>query len=308
MVELETREQINDKQNSLQAMIQLIRPRQWVKSSFVFVGLLFSHQAVFSKGVLAAVAFCFVSSAVYVFNDLMDREHDRNHPVKCQRPLASKRVTLPVAGLISGGLLFGGLLVGLWVSRVALGILLVYIIQNFAYSKGLKQIVIIDVFLIASGFMLRILMGTWGVGIIPSNWLILCGVMIALFMGFGKRWAELNELASGAPLYRPVLKHYTSALLNQFVGITAGGVILTYSLYTLDAETIALHQTSNLIYTVPFVIYGVFRYLYLIQAGGAGEPSKLVTKDGHLIAVVLLWLLSVLWILKFGNLLSFGGF
>lgn len=301
MVELETRQpRLDPRKNTFKAMLQLIRPWQWIKNMFVFVGLLFSTnaQAFYVNVLIAAVAFCLVSSAVYVLNDFFDREHDRKHPSKCRRPLASGRVTLPVAGLLFGALLLGGLFLGYRVSGVALGILVLYVLQNIVYSKGFKRIVIIDVFIIATGFMLRLFMGTWGVGITPSNWLILCGTMIALFIGFGKRWAELNKLMAGAPSYRPVLKQYSPALLNQLVGITAGGVILTYSLYTLDPVTIALHQTDNLIYTVPLVIYGVFRYLYLIHAGEGGEPSKLVLRDKHLIVVVLLWFVSVSWILN----------
>ncbi len=310
VVQLETLRDKNpgpepQKKNTIKAIAQLVRPRQWVKNSFVFIGLLFTQnlsQHLIIKVIIAAVAFCLVSSAVYVMNDFVDRRYDRNHPIKCKRPLASNRVTLPVAGSICALFLLGGILLGLHVSKIAVGILVLYVAQNIAYTKGLKRIVLIDVFIIALGFMMRILMGTWGVGIPPSEWLLLCGFMVALFMGFGKRCSELNELNADAGLHRPVLERYSSGFLNQLLGITAGGVIFTYSLYTLDSATVALHHTSALIYTVPFVIYGIFRYLYLIHEGEAGDPSKLVTKDGHLIAVVILWVLCVLWILKLHDL------
>lgn len=293
------------KKNTMQAIAQLVRPRQWVKNSFVFIGLLFTqnlNQHLILKVIIAAVAFCLVSSAVYVMNDFVDRDYDRNHPIKRKRPLASNRVTLSVAGSIFVLFLLGGLLLGWHVSKIAAGILVLYVAQNLAYTKGLKRIVLIDVFIIALGFMMRILMGTWGVGIPPSEWLLLCGFMVALFMGFGKRCSELNELNADAGLHRPVLERYSPGLLNQLLGITAGGVIFTYSLYTLDSATVALHHTTNLIYSVPFVIYGIFRYLYLIHKGEAGDPSKLVTKDRHLIAVVMLWVLYVLWTLKLHDL------
>lgn len=293
------------KKNTMQALAQLVRPRQWVKNSFVFIGLLFTqnlNQHLILKVIIAAVAFCLVSSAVYVMNDFVDRDYDRNHPTKCKRPLASNRVTLSAAGSVFVLFLLGGLLLGWHVSKIAAGILVLYVAQNLAYTKGLKRIVLIDVFIIALGFMMRILMGTWGVGIPPSEWLLLCGFMVALFMGFGKRCSELNELSVDVGLHRPVLERYSPGLLNQLLGITAGGVIFTYSLYTLDSATVALHHTTNLIYSVPFVIYGIFRYLYLIHKGEAGDPSKLVTKDRHLIAVVMLWVLYVLWTLKLHDL------
>lgn len=290
------------KKNTAKALVQLMRPRQWVKNSFVLVGILFSNNwgqpEILLKALTVTIAFCFVSSAVYVLNDFLDRECDRMHPVKCNRPLASGSVTPIAAGVLSFVSLVTGLLLGLEVSGIAVGILLFYVIQNVAYSKGLKKVVILDVFLIALGFMLRILMGTWGVGIPPSKWMLLSGLALTLFMGFGKRLAELNELSTGDESHRPVLDNYSRVLLNRLLGVTVGAVILTYSFYTMDASTILLHHTSHLIYTVPLVIYGLLRYLFLLQIGKGGEPSKLVIKDPHLIAAVLLWLVSVLWILK----------
>lgn len=293
---------LENTKNTVNALGQLMRPKQWVKNSFVLVGMIFSqnwlHPDLMLKTITAVIAFCFVSSAVYVLNDFLDRERDRMHPDKCHRPLASGTVTPMAAGIMFISSLLIGLLLGLAVSGIAVGILLYYLIQNIAYSKGLKQVVMLDVLLIAIGFMLRILMGTWGVGIAPSKWLLLSGLTLALFMGFGKRWAELNAFLTGACSHRPVLKNYSLGLLNQFLGITAGAVILTYCLYTVDSSTVLLHHTSNLVYTVPFVIYGLARYLYLIQIGKGGDPSKLVTKDLHIIAAVLLWLVSVLYILS----------
>lgn len=289
------------KKNSIKALVQLMRPGQWVKNSFVLVGILFSENwnrsDMLLKTLIAILAFCFISSAVYILNDFLDRERDRLHPVKCNRPLAAERVTPTAAGFLFLLCLGIGLGLGLTVSHIAVGILLFYVVQNLVYSQGLKQMVILDVFLIALGFMLRILMGTWGVGIAPSPWLLLCGLMVALFMGFGKRWAEIDSLAAGAGAHRPVLENYSPELLNQLLGITAAAVILTYSLYTVDPNTVLLHHTTNLVYTVPFVIYGVFRYLYLIHMGKGGDPTKLVSRDVHIIIAVLSWLVSVVWIL-----------
>lgn len=291
----------NLKTRKLVSIWRLLRPYQWVKNAFVFVGLIFSESfsdfELVLKVILVALAFSLVSSAVYVLNDWFDREKDRLHPKKCHRPLAAGNLSSIEALAVLGVLLLPGLAIGFSVSVAVGGILLLYLLQNLAYSRGLKNIVVLDVFLLALGFMLRILAGTSGVGITPSNWLLLCGLMLALFMGFGKRWAELNEFQEEAPQQRAVLQNYSQELLDKMIGITAGGVIVTYSLYTVDDQIVALHG-SNLIYTVPFVLYGVFRYLYLLHECGAGEdPSHLVVKDPHIVAVVFLWLISVVWVL-----------
>lgn len=288
------------RKNSLKVLIKLLRPKQWIKNAFVFIGIIFSKSwldtSFLLKSVSAAIAFSFIASSIYILNDLIDRDKDRLHPVKCQRPLASGTVTLGPAVSLLVILAALGFTLGFRISPVLGGIIFVYVLQNIAYSKLFKRIVILDVFSIAFGFILRILAGTWGIGIEPSRWLLLSGLMIALFLGFGKRRAELK--LDDSTSFRPVLENYTLDLLNHLLGITAGGVILAYSLYTVDASTVALHHTSNLIYTVPLVIYGIFRYLYLIECGKGGDPTKLVLEDRHIILSVILWLISVFWILR----------
>ena len=281
----------------------LLRPYQWVKNSFVFIGIIFSkninNPEYLLPAVLAALAFSFVSSSVYILNDIFDREQDRLHPKKRLRPLAAGEINSGVAFLLFLICLVVGLGLGFFVSPIVGLILVIYFGQNIAYSKFLKHVVILDVFLLAFGFLLRILAGTWGVGIEPSRWLLLCGLMLTLFIGFGKRWAELAELLEEASQHRAVLESYSVALLDKMMGITASGVIITYSLYTVDQATVALHGTDALIYTVPFVIYGVFRYLYLLhKCGAGGDPSRLLLKDPHLLSVALLWLAAVVWILR----------
>lgn len=247
----------------------------------------------------AALAFSLVSSAVYVLNDIFDREQDRQHPQKRTRPLAAGDISVGQGYFIYALVLGTGLALGYTVSPVLTGILIIYLLQNIAYSRWLKHVVILDVFLIALGFMLRILAGTWGVGIEPSSWLLLCGLMLALFMGFGKRWAELQDLEEGAEKHRVVLESYSHVLLDKMIGIAASGVIITYSLYTVDESTVLQHGTDALIYTVPLVIYGVFRYLYLLHERGiGGDPARLVLKDSHILITVLLWLISVVWIIS----------
>lgn len=291
--------------NSLLALGQLMRPWQWIKNLFVFLGFLFSQDwgnaYLLWHVVELAVAFSLTSSSVYILNDLFDRHKDRLHPKKKNRPLAAGLVSPWVASVMMILLCFIGLTIGYFVSLSALLLLILYFIQNVAYSKYLKNVVILDVFLLASGFMLRILAGTLGVGIEPSHWLLLCGLMLTLFIGFGKRRAELKELADRASSHRSVLENYSESLLEQMMGITAGGVIITYSLYTVDFSTVRLHGTDALIYTVPLVIYGVFRFLYIIRESSEGcDPSKLIIKDLHLVIVSLFWLLSVICILDIG--------
>ena len=281
----------------------LLRPHQWVKSAFVFVGLLFGHAwhdpLLLQNVLLAAASFALAASAVYVFNDLSDRERDREHPEKRHRPLASGTVSVAQALLLAGACLSSALLLAHAASDTALLIVLFYVVLNLAYSMGLKHVVLLDVFIIAAGFMLRILAGTLGVGIAPSYWLLLCGLMLTLFLGFAKRRAELNALDGRGGSHRQVLDDYDPVLLDQLTGICAAGAIVGYSLYTVSAETVAMHGTASLIYTVPFVIYGIFRYLFLLhRRGGGGDPAMALLKDAHLLAAIGGWLVTVLVLLS----------
>jgi 4-hydroxybenzoate polyprenyltransferase len=169
---------------------------------------------------------------------------------------------------------------------------------NIAYSLHLKHVVILDVFIIAAGFMLRILAGTTGVGIAPSQWLLLCGLMMALFLGFAKRRAELYAMTDDGPSHRRVLGHYTPVLLDKMIVVTATCVILTYSLYTMSPATIQFHHTESLIFTVPFVIYGIFRYIYSLHQKTAGsDPALQIFSDPHLLLSIIGWLLVTLWLI-----------
>jgi 4-hydroxybenzoate polyprenyltransferase len=285
--------------NKLLYLLRLMRPHQWVKNAFVFTGLLFGHawhdSNLVTQVVMAFSAFCLVSSAVYVFNDIVDLEQDRLHPKKCQRPLAAGKVDLSAAVMLA--LLLGvlGLLLAYSASPKVLLILVGYALMNIAYSLRLKHVVILDIFIIATGFMLRILAGTLGVGIPPSQWLLLCGLMVTLFLGFTKRRAEIIALAEDKAAHRKVLEHYSPVLLDKMIGITASGLIMSYSLYTMNADTIRIHGTANLIYTVPFVMYGVFRYIYLLhhQSRGSDTAHDLV-RDPHLFIVVGAWLVATI--------------
>ena len=252
-------------------LLRLMRPLQWVKSGFVFIGMLFDEAspklALFGDVLLAALAFCLVSSCVYVLNDIFDLRADQSHPHKRTRPLA---------------------------------MLLAYVGLNLAYSAGLKHVAVLDVFLIAAGFMLRIFAGTWGVGIAPSQWLLLCGLLLTVFLGFAKRRAELLALedsAAGDARRRPVLDEYSPALLDTMMAISAAGVVVSYSLYTVSPDTVALHHTDKLVYTLPMVLYGMLRYIFLVHRRRGEDPTTTVLSDAHMLATCLAWLCVTLWLL-----------
>ena len=280
----------------LSELLRLMRPYQWVKNAFVFTGLLFGHAwhdpDLVTQVVFSFIAFCLVSSAIYTINDIVDLEQDKQHPRKCKRPLPSGQVSIPAAAMLAALLAALGLVLAYAASPTVLIILVGYALMNIAYSLWLKHVVILDVFIIATGFMLRILAGTLGVGIPPSQWLLLCGLMVTLFLGFTKRRAEIIALTDDKTAHRKVLEHYSPVLLDKMIGITASGLIISYSLYTMSADTIRMHNTANLIYTVPLVMYGVFRYIYLLhhQRRG-GDQSHDLVRDPHLYIVVGAWLL-----------------
>lgn len=283
-------------------LIRLLRPKQWVKSLFVFVGLLFGHAwgdaSLVWRVLAAAGGFALVSSCVYILNDIADREADRQHPRKRNRPLAKGTVSLNAAvalALVAGTT--GGVL-GYYASPLVALLLAFYGLMNIAYTLGLKRVVILDVFIIAAGFMLRLLAGTSGVGIPPSQWLLLCGLMLTLFLGFVKRRAELGNEIGDKTGQRKVLRDYSAALLDPMITVTAACVVMSYSLYTLSSETIAMHGTSMLMLTVPFVIYGVFRYLFLLHQHSQGEdPASDAVQDPHLVVTLLAWLAVTIWLI-----------
>lgn len=277
-----------------------MRPKQWIKNGFVFTGFLFSNEYnnpyLIPKVLLTFVAFCFVSSCVYTFNDIYDAESDKLHSKKKFRPIPAGEVSIRQAAWLSFFLGIVGLIIGYFVSLTVLGLLAAYLIINIFYTYWLKKIVILDVFCISAGFMLRILAGTLGIGIPPSKWLLLCGMTVTLFLGFAKRRAEL---LIKAPERREVLRKYSAIILDQILAICATSSIITYSLYTMSADTIRIHQTDNLIYTVPFVIYALFRYIYLLHKHKQGEdPSQEIFRDPHIMGSVAGWAALTLYLVS----------
>lgn len=285
-------------------LLRLMRPHQWVKNSFVLTGLIFGHAwhdpTLVIQALTAFAAFCLISSTIYVINDIIDIEEDKHHPTKRNRPLPSGKLTISNAAIFAIILGVAGLLLAALASYKVVIILVIYGLMNLAYSIKLKHIVILDVFIIAAGFMLRILAGTLGLGIPPSQWLLLCGLMVTLFLGFSKRRAEIIVLSDDKSAHRKVLEDYSPVLLDKMIVITATGLIMSYSLYTMSAETILIHRTTNLVYTVPFVIYGVFRYIYLLhhQRSG-GDPSRDLVRDPHMLTVLLAWLIITIALIAY---------
>jgi 4-hydroxybenzoate polyprenyltransferase len=284
-------------------LLKLLRPHQWIKNGFVLLGLLFGHAwndaDKLGQALAAFAAFCLLASAVYVLNDLIDREQDRHHPKKRLRPLAAGTVSTGAAIALGLACLAGGSLLALTIAGQAPWIFVAYVVLNVGYTYGLKHVVILDVFIIAAGFMLRILAGTVGIGILPSHWLLLCGLMVTLFLGFAKRRAELGAMEADPVSHRRVLEHYTEAMLDQFITIAATATLVSYALYTVSAETVAQHGSRSLIYTLPFVLYGMLRYLWrLHRQGGGGDPAQEFLSDPHLLGAAATWLALVLAILS----------
>lgn len=279
-----------------------LRPRQWTKNLLIFAGLVFARRLLDPGAVRAAsvafVIFCALSAAVYLINDVVDRETDREHPLKRKRPIAAGLVSVPVA-LTTAILLIGVALAGaLVLGRLFLLVAASYLALNLLYSTALKHIVILDVLTIATGFVLRAAAGAIAIDVKLSQWLFVCTILLALFIALAKRRHELVLLAGGAREHRPILDEYSPYLLDQLIGITAGSSLIAYILYTISQENTERFGTPWLDLTIPFPIYGIFRYLYLIhRRDGGGNPADLLLSDYPLLACVASWILVVVLII-----------
>lgn len=287
----------------LSQTLKLLRPHQYIKNFFVLVGTLFSHQwdnKTITEAAILFLAFCSVSSAVYVLNDLIDAKADRQHPIKCLRPIASGTISRTYATFLFIALLMSAIFLAATINHSVLLFILGYFTMNIFYSLHLKHIVILDVFIIACGFMLRLLAGTVGLEIEPSQWLLLCGLMITLFLGFAKRRSELLIAEQAGNLNsRQVLSDYSPVLLEMLLAITAACTILSYGLYTVSPQTEALHGNHQLIISLPLVMYGIFRYLHLLfRQNAGGDTAKDIFSDSHLLVIGLLWVITIIWSLN----------
>jgi len=288
--------------SKLLALVELLRPRQWVKNAFVLVGLVFGHAwrdaAMVEAALLATLAFCLASGAIYALNDARDVVQDREHPDKRARPVARGAVSPAEAIWIAAGIAAAALALAAWVDWRVAGIVAAYLALSAAYSMGLKRVPVLDVVIIAAGFMLRLLAGTLGIGIAPSSWLLACGFLLTLFLGFAKRRAEIARLEEDAGRHRAVLEDYSVGFLDQATVLCATGMCAAYAAYTLSADTAALHGTGSLALTLPWVLLGTLRYLYrLRRRGGGGDPAEELLRDPLLAAAVAGWLATVLWLI-----------
>ncbi len=285
----------------LLALLKSMRPKQWPKNALVFVALVFDRQLMnpvaFLHTLAGFILFCLISSAVYIINDVMDIEADRNHPTKRLRPIASGKLPLSVARLAVGVILLVVLPLAYLLSPYFAVIVLVYFLLNLAYSVYLKHVPILDVFALASFYVLRVAAGVVLIQVARfSPWLYVFTTFLSLFLGVGKRRAEMTLLAEGANTHRKVLEGYSLPLLDQMIMIVVTVTIVTYSLYTFSAPNLPANHSMML--TIPFVIYGVFRYLYLIQIEkSGGAPEDILFTDRPLQVDILLWGLAVLIVL-----------
>jgi 4-hydroxybenzoate polyprenyltransferase len=288
----------------ISAYVKLIRPKQWLKNVFVFAPLIFARELfteASGKALLAFAAFSLTASAVYILNDMADVEADRVHPVKRNRPLAAGTIsTAEAIGLMV--LLLAVVVALVWhMDSRFIALLGIYFLINMGYSFKLKEVVLLDVFIIAAGFMLRVLGGAYAIDVQVSTWIVLCSLFISLFLGFAKRRGELVQFERTSH-ERKVLSLYKVDFIDQMLTIAAAGAVISYALYTVAPRTIEMFGTEKMIYTTVFVIYGIFRYLYIIHTSSANEnPTNAVTSDLTILGTGVLWILTCILLIYTGR-------
>ncbi len=284
------------------ALVQTLRPQQWVKNGFIFAALIFSQSLTrwdrCRQALLATVVFCLVSSAAYALNDIFDAEEDRHHPIKKLRPVASGRLSVRGAGLAA--LIFGGAgLLEAW--RLNTGFfetVAAYVAVNILYSAFLKRVPLLDVFIVAAGFLFRVIAGGLAINVSISPWLIVCTTLLSLFIALSKRRHELVLLGSHASEHRAILANYTPYFLDQLISIVTASTVVSYALYTLSPDVQNKFPGKRLEITIPFVLFGIFRYLHLIHHDSqGGDPTRALLTDPVLLSVVLSWAACVILII-----------
>jgi 4-hydroxybenzoate polyprenyltransferase len=274
-----------------------LRPEQWTKNLIVFAALIFGQRlfdpAAVGRSLAAFLIFCGLSGVVYLLNDVGDRDADRLHPLKRFRPIAagdlSPALALAAAAIIGAAAMAAAFWMGLEFGAIAAG----YLALFAGYSRLLKHIVIVDVLTIAIGFVLRAAAGAAAIDVPMSQWLLVCTILLALFLGLSKRRHELTLLASAATGHRKILEEYNPYLLDQMIGVVTASTLMAYIIYCTSPETIERFHTTNLVLTTPFPIYGIFRYLYLVHQKGVGSPSEVLLTDRPLVVCIALWALAV---------------
>ena len=290
----------------MKKFLELIKIKHWIKNVFVFAPIVFSLRLfeidLLSREIAASLCFCFVSVLVYIINDITDKENDKNHPVKSSRPIASGQVSIPVA-LIVGCLFFSvGIAGSIFIDwRLAI-ILSVYLILNILYSLWLKKVVIVDVFIIAIGFCLRIAAGSVAIDVHLGHWMLLAVFGLSLFLGFGKRKNEIDSLGEESEIYRPGYSHYTSRIIDILIMLSASVAALSYAFYAIDTVTTDKFGSGGLVYSIPFVLFGLFRYIYLLYCENKGSnPEELAVKDWGIIFAVFGWIAVVVYVIYFSS-------
>ncbi len=279
-------------------LIAAVRPKEWIKNTFVFAAILFSGKVFEREAVLAALqgfaALCMAASATYLLNDVRDREADRQHPTKRNRPIAAGVISPAMALGTSAILAALALLLAFTVNRETGLVLLGYLTLTTLYSSILKHMVILDVLAIACGFVFRVILGAEAIRVEFSSWLVLCTFMLAVFLGFGKRRNEMMLLEGQASSHRPILGEYSLQFLDKMMGVVTACTVMSYVLYTMDPHTVERFGSRNLIYSSVIVLYGIFRYLYLVhQKAGGGNPANIVLSDRPIQVAVALWVVVV---------------
>jgi 4-hydroxybenzoate polyprenyltransferase len=279
-----------------------LRPGQWTKNLFVFAALVFAQRLTDTDAVVTAVVaffvFCALSSTVYLVNDVLDRRQDQRHPLKAHRPIASGAISPALALIVAAVLGVAAMIVALGLGWHFFQIAAGFLVLLIAYSAFLKHIVILDVLTIAAGFALRAAAGAAAIAVPISHWLLVCTTLLALFIALSKRRHELTLLTEKAIDHRPILGDYTPYLLDQMISVVTASTLIAYAFYTISPETTAKFGTDLLSLTIPFPLYGIFRYLYLVhRRDKGGSPAELVVNDRPLLVCVALWALSVILII-----------
>jgi 4-hydroxybenzoate polyprenyltransferase len=282
--------------------ITLLRPSQWLKNLLVFAALIFSLHLFVTESVaralLAFASFCLLASASYVMNDIHDAERDRLHPIKCLRPIAARRISAQSAMVLAAALAAAGFSVALSLGSGFSQIAVAYAALQICYSFAMKDVVILDVMAIAAGFVLRAVGGGVAIDVFVSPWLVICTFLLALFLGFSKRRHEVVLLEGAAGAHRETLREYSPYFLDQMISVVTASTVLAYAIYTVSPEVREKLHTDSLYLTIPFVLYGIFRYLYLVhQREGGGNPTRELLTDRPLWVNVLLWIGMAIWLL-----------
>lgn len=283
-------------------LIRALRPSQWSKNLFVLAPLVFAHRLsdpeAVKRALLAFAAFCAAASAIYLVNDLRDREEDRNHPRKKLRPIASGALSPAVAAVAAAVLAVVAAALVWPLGKSATGFLAAYVALNLAYSMGMKHVVILDVMAIAMGFVLRVLGGAAAIPVPVSKWLLLCTIFVSLFLAFSKRRHEITLLDAAAVNHRRVLESYSPAFLDQMINVVTASAVVSYALYATAPETVEKFHSDRLVYTLPLVLFGVFRYLYLTyQTPGEKNPTEAILRDLPFLINIALWGAAVVWVI-----------